>query len=92
MFSSEEQVLRAEVLRALLVVNSNYSFTSSENDNERLKIMFLDAKIAQNYHQGKTKVRYNIQYSIAPRVKQILIYDVNNTPFTFKFDGRQVVN
>ena len=33
MFSYEEQVLRAEVLQALQVVNSNYSFASSENDN-----------------------------------------------------------
>ena len=86
MFSSEEQVLRAEVLQALQVVNSNYSFASSENDNERFKIMFPDSKIAQSYRQGKTKVRYNIQYGIAPHVKQMLIYDVNNTPFTFKFD------
>ena len=40
MFSSEEQVLRADVLQALQVVNSNYSFSSSENDNERFKIFF----------------------------------------------------
>ena len=86
MFSYEEQVLRAEVLQALQVVNSNYSFVSSENDNERFKIMFPDSKIAQSYRQSKTKVRYNIQYGIAPHVKQMLIYDVSNTPFTFKFD------
>ena len=70
MFSSEEQVLRAEVLQALQVVNSNYSFASSEND-ERFKIMFPNSKIAQSYCQGKTKVRYNIQYGIAPHVKQM---------------------
>ena len=39
MFSSEEQVLRAEVLQALQVDNGNYSFASSENDNERFKIV-----------------------------------------------------
>ena len=49
--------------------------------------MFPDSKIAQSYRQGKTKFRYNIQYGIAPHIKQMLIYDVNNTPFTFKFDG-----
>ena len=48
--------------------------------------MFPDTKIAQSYLQGKTKVGYNIQYGIAPHVKQMLIYDVNNTPFIFKFD------
>ena len=86
LFSSEKQVLRAEVLQALQVVDRNYSFASSENDNEKFKIMFPDAKIAQSYLQGKTKVRYNIQYGIAPHVKQMLIYDVNNTPFIFKFN------
>ena len=89
MFSCEEQILRPEeVLQALQVVNSNYSFASSENDNERFKILFPDSKIAQSYRQGKAKVRCNIQYGIAPHVKQMLIYDVNNTPFTFKFDER----
>ena len=69
MLSSEEQVLCAEVLQALQVVNSNYSFASSENDNERFKITFPDSKIAQSYCQGKTKVRYNVQDGIAPHVK-----------------------
>ena len=73
MFSYEEQVLRAEVLQALQVVNSSYSFASSENDNEKFKIMFPDSKIAQSYRQGKTKVKYNIQYGIGPYVKQMLI-------------------
>ena len=49
--------------------------------------MFPDSKIAQSYRQGKAKVRCEIQYGIAPHAKQMLIYDVNNTPFTFKFDG-----
>ena len=48
--------------------------------------MFPDSKITQSYRQGKTKVRYNISYGIAPHVKQMLIYNVNNSAFTFKFD------
>ena len=48
--------------------------------------MFPDSKIAQSYRQGETKVRYNMQYCIAPHVKQVLIYNVNNTPVFFKFD------
>ena len=47
--------------------------------------MFPDNKNAQSYRQGKTNVRYNIQYGIALHVKQMLIY-VKNIPFTFKFD------
>ena len=49
--------------------------------------MLPDSQIAAaSYSQGKTKVKYNIQFGIAPHVKQLLIYDVNNKPFTFKFD------
>ena len=62
MFNSEEQALRAEVLEAFHVANSNYSISSSENDNERFKIIFPDSKIAHSYHQGKSKVRY--KYSV----------------------------
>ena len=58
MFTSEEQALRAELLEAFQVIDSNYSFASSENDNERFKILFPDSKIAQSYCRGKAKVRY----------------------------------
>ena len=43
-------------------------------------------KIAKNYHQSETKVKYNIQDGIAPYIRKMLIYDVNKTPFTFEFD------
>ena len=49
-------------------------------------MMFLDSRIAASYSQGKTKLRYNIQFGIAPYIKQMLLYDVNNTPYTFQFD------
>ena len=55
MFNSEERVIREEVLEALQVINSNSSFASSGNDNERFKVMFPDYKYAQS---GKTKVKY----------------------------------
>ena len=88
MFNSKEQVIREEVLEALQVFNSNYSFASSGNDNERF--MFPEYKYAQSYCQGKTKVKYNFQYGIAPHVKQMIIYDVNNTPFTDESTSSQV--
>ena len=55
MFNSEERVIREEVLEALQVINSNSSFASSGNDNERFKVMFPDYKYAQS---GETKVKY----------------------------------
>ena len=47
--------------------------------------MFPDSRIAPSYSQVKTKVRYNIQFGIAPYIKHMLLYDVNNIPYTFKF-------
>ena len=88
MFSCKEQLLHAEVLQTLQLLqllDHNYSFPSLENNNERFNNMFSGSRIAQRYRQGKAKVRYKIQYDIAPHAKQMLIY-VNNTPFTFKFD------
>ena len=85
-FSPEEPVIRAETYQCLQVVSSNYSFSSTESDNNWFKIMFPGSRIAAYYSQGKTKVRYNIQIGIAPYIKQMLLYDVNKTPYTFKFD------
>ena len=48
-------------------------------------MMFPDYRIAATYSQDKTKVRY-IQHGIASYIKQMLLYNVNNTPYTFKFD------
>ena len=39
-----------------------------------------------SYIQGKTKVRCNIQFGIAPYIKQIILYDITNTPYIFKID------
>ena len=60
-FSPEEQVIRAEIYQGLQVVSSNYSFSSTEANNNLFKMMFPDFRIASSYSQGKTKVRCNIQ-------------------------------
>ena len=63
MFNSEEQVLRADVLQVLQVVNSNYSFSSSENDNERFKIIcFLTLKLLRAI--VRVKQRLDVKFSM----------------------------
>ena len=47
-------------------VQSNYLFASGNNDNEKLKHLFHDSKIAQSYRQGEMKINYVIQFGIAP--------------------------
>ena len=78
----ESQVTQAEVLQALHVVAANQSFASTDGDSSRFSRMFPDSKIAQ--HSDKT--RYVIVYGVAPYVKDMLIADLKDTFFCYKFD------
>ena len=84
--SSEDKVFKAEILQALHVAKFNYSFASTQSDSKRFQMMFPDSQIVQSYSQSEAKVKYNLQFGIAPYCKKKLIYDVANSPFTFKFD------
>ena len=84
--SFSDQVLNAEILRALDVVQSNHSFANTNGDNELHRRMFTGSKIAQSYQQGETKTKYVIQFGIALHLRKQMIEDFNYQPFTFKFD------
>ena len=84
--SFADQVLNAEILEALDVVESNHSFASTNGDNNKVRRQFPDSKIANSYHQGETKTKYVIQFGIAPYVRKKMIDDFQGQPFTFKFD------
>ena len=47
------------------------------------EVMFPDSKIPRGYKQSKTKSKYTIHLSI---FKKLLLEDLNDTVFTFKFD------
>ena len=83
---SLEEVMKAEILQALKVVNSNYSFNSTCDDGERFRLMFPNDPVAQKYHQSTTKVNYTIKHGISPYIKEMNIYDLKGSPFCFKFD------
>ena len=84
--STEEEIRNAEIIQALKCVESNYSFASTSNDGERFRAMFPDAQTAKHFKQGETKTKYTIQYGIYPYFKDLLLEDLKNTAFTFKFD------
>ena len=71
----ENQVIKADILQALNSVDNNYSFASGENDNNLLSTIFLDSSIAKSYEMSSTKLQC-----------LLVIYNVKNTPYTFKFD------
>ena len=54
--------------------------------NQRFKAMFPDSNIAKAYSQGETKVKYYIQFGIAPYFKDELVKDIKGAGFCFKFD------
>ena len=81
-----EKVCRAVIYRALQVAHCNYSFNSAQGDAAMYKAMFPSSPVAQSYSQGDGKVKYNLQFGIAPYCKEQLLYDVKRKPFTFKFD------
>lgn len=84
--TDKELTNRAEIIQALKVVDSNWSFSSAADDSERYQKMFPDSEIAKCYKQGSSKVRYIIQYGIAPYFQKLLEDEVSDSPFTFKFD------
>ena len=82
----EDKVIKAETIQALDFIQSNYSFASAANDSEKFRIMFPDSEIAKSYSQGETKVKYVIQFGIAPYIKQLILDDIKGKPFSFLFD------
>ena len=48
--------------------------------------MYPDSKIAESYQQQETKVKYVLQFGIAPYIKKKLLEEVKDQAFCFKFD------
>ena len=44
-------------------------------------MMFPDSNIAQKYQMGKAKLAYVINFGLEPYFRNMLIYDVNTSPF-----------
>ena len=84
--ATKDQILNAEILQALNMVDKNHSFSSANGDSDRLKKMFPDSQIAAKYSQEETKSKYVVQFGLAPFVKDELSTDVQKTPYSFKFD------
>ena len=62
-------------------VDGNMSFVSANGYNQRFKAMFPDSNIAKAYSQGETKVKYYIQFGIAPYFKDELVKDIKGAGF-----------
>ena len=84
--AKEDLIRKAKIIRALKCVESSHSFLSTSNDSKIFKEMFPNLEIAKQCQQGETKTKYTIQYGIYPYLIDLLLDDIENVTFTFRFD------
>ena len=72
--SSDEQIMKAEILQVLKTVGSNFSFASVNGDGDRFCQMFPDSKIAKGFSQNETKM-YVIKFGLTAYFKESLKND-----------------
>lgn len=84
---SKNKVLKAEILWALKIMNSHYSFKSSEDTSKLFAAMFLDSEIAKRFACGESKCAYVCTFGIAPHFKRLLLSEVSKqTKYVVLFD------
>ena len=80
-------VQHAEIRWALKVVMGHLSFRSCPGLNELFKCMFPDSSIAGKFKISRTKCGYIITLGMYPHFKDLLVKEINASPFlTMVFD------
>ena len=73
--------LKAEIVWALKSVMSGYSNNSSSDMNVTFQIMFPDSNIAKQYQMGPDKLKYIVNWGLAPYFKDLLIEDISKAKY-----------
>ncbi|CAM4672851.1 unnamed protein product [Leuciscus chuanchicus] len=73
---TRQDALRAEVLWALKVANSHYSFKSCEDVSALFSAMFPDSQLAAKFARGERKCAYLCNFGLAPYFKQLALKTV----------------
>ena len=73
--------LKAEIIWALKSVMSGYSNNSSSDMNATFQTMFLDSNIAKQYQMGPDKLKYVVNWGLAPYFKDLLIEDISKAKY-----------
>ena len=68
------------------MVELNMSFASANDSGKSFAIQLPDCKITKNYKMKETKAKYFIQFGIDPHLHSMLLEDMKNISFTFRFD------
>ena len=85
-FSTEDQVPKAEIIRCLDIIGSNCSFSVTNRDSNKCKDMLSDSHIANSYKQKAEKMKYTFQFGIARWFRIIILKEMKNLHFLFRFD------
>ena len=78
--------LNAEIKMALLIVHHNTFFNLSDHLTQYVKGEFKDSKAAKNFSCGRTKTAAIIN-CIGDDIKQELVKDMSQSPFSIMVDG-----
>ena len=78
--------MKAEIVRCLDIIDSNVSFHAAESDNDKYATIFPDSDVVKHYHQKSNKVKYTLQFGVAPSISEIILNELKDQPFTFSFD------
>ena len=71
-YDHAEKVCRAERYQALHVAHSNYSFTSTQENSKKFKLMFPYCPIIHSYVQADPEVKYNLHSALSHTAKNNL--------------------
>ena len=84
--STEDMTTKAEICRCLDIIDSSCSFQAADADNEKHRKMFPDSAIANSYKQKSDKVKYMLQFGVAPLMESFILNELKGLPFSFRFD------
>lgn len=87
--TSSDLQLRSEIIWALKLCQSNFSFSSCAEINGVFAAMFPDSQIAANFSLSRSKVSYLIANGLGPYFTQQLVNEIQSSPetyFTLHFD------
>ena len=80
--SLKDEATRAELIWAMKVVGSHYSYASCNNIKDTLGAMF-PGKIPENFTMSSSKVSYLVSEATGPYFKQLVADDVKNSASAF---------
>lgn len=81
-----DKILKAEASLILSAIKNNYSFSSLGDFSELFASIFEDSTIAKNVKLSEKKIRYVINFGLAPYFRSHLFRDISNSFYVLHFD------